>query len=300
MDFLTPYLNMAYVAPVAIGLAILIVGILIYKALSGPVMGRKGQRLGISEYHEIDKTRRLVLVRRDETEHLILIGGAQDVVIESGISLSNGAEELHFGKWSRPRQLAYWINAYNAFVLQTVIDHYPIRGRSSEYPPNSIRQIPGAFERQTFRAGGKTVTLDGLERDVIAALGDPRALLALGRGAIGSSRLKSEAYSETRLDAQLGEMTREIVMRREMVEVNAETNVLSVSPMFSWREAVFSALADRAPAIYASRSPLERAVLALIDPVIVPNEAVFLKKNQFRMIFHDFDWKLNDLTGRGR
>jgi hypothetical protein len=95
MDFLTPYLNMTYVVPVAIALAIFIVGFLIYKAFSGPVMGRKGQRLGISEYHEIDKTRRLVLVRRDETEHLILIGGAQDVVIESGIGLSNGVEELH-------------------------------------------------------------------------------------------------------------------------------------------------------------------------------------------------------------
>ena len=31
-------------------------------------------------------------------------------------------------KWTPERQLAFWINAYNAFVLQTVIDHYPIRG----------------------------------------------------------------------------------------------------------------------------------------------------------------------------
>ena len=57
-------------------------------------MGRKGQRLGISEYHEIDKTRRLVLVRRDETEHLILIGGAQDLVVESGISLNSGMDDV--------------------------------------------------------------------------------------------------------------------------------------------------------------------------------------------------------------
>ena len=48
----------------------------------------------------------------------------------------------------RDRQLAYWINAYNAFVLRTVIDDYPIRGRAADYPPNSIRQIPGAFERR--------------------------------------------------------------------------------------------------------------------------------------------------------
>ena len=43
-------------------------------------------RLGISEYYEIDKTRRLILVRRDNVEHLVLIGGGQDVVIEPGIS----------------------------------------------------------------------------------------------------------------------------------------------------------------------------------------------------------------------
>jgi hypothetical protein len=92
MDFLTPYMN--YIVTAGIALAVLIVGLLIFKAFGGPVMGRKGQRLGISEYHEIDKTRRLVLVRRDETEHLILIGGGQDIVIESGISLGNGMEDM--------------------------------------------------------------------------------------------------------------------------------------------------------------------------------------------------------------
>ena len=92
MELLAPY--MSYIITAAIAVAVLIVGFLIYKAFGGPVMGRKGQRLGISEYHEIDKTRRLVLVRRDETEHLILIGGGQDIVIETGISLSNGMEEM--------------------------------------------------------------------------------------------------------------------------------------------------------------------------------------------------------------
>jgi hypothetical protein len=92
MELLAPYMN--YIITAAIALAILIVGLLIYKALGGPVMGRKGQRLGISEYHEIDKTRRLVLVRRDETEHLILIGGAHDLVVESGISLDSGMDDV--------------------------------------------------------------------------------------------------------------------------------------------------------------------------------------------------------------
>lgn len=203
-------------------------------------------------------------------------------------------------QWTPGRQLAYWINVYNAFVLQSVIDHYPIRGKAADYPPNSLRQVPGAFERRTFRAGGRTLTLDGLERDVIAGFGDARALLALGRGAIGSARLKSEAYTAGRLDAQLASMAREIVDRREMVQVNRESNELSVSVLFSWRESAFSVFADRAPDLFRDRSPIERAVLALVDPVVMPAEETFLKQNQFRMVFHDFDWRLNDLTNRGR
>jgi Flagellar biosynthesis protein, FliO len=91
MEMLTPYLN--YIITAAVILAVLLIGMLVYKALHKRVRGRKGQRLGISEYHEIDETRRLVLVRRDETEHLILIGGAQDIVVESGIRLGSMVDD---------------------------------------------------------------------------------------------------------------------------------------------------------------------------------------------------------------
>jgi len=201
--------------------------------------------------------------------------------------------------WSRDRQLAYWVNAYNAFVLRTVIDHYPIRGKAADYPANSIRQVSGAFERLTVRAGGRALTLDSLERDVIGGFGDARALLALSRGALGGPRLKSEAFTSHRLNAQLTTMAGELVDHRELVRVDTPNNSLSVSPIFSWREDVFvKSTGGKAPEIYASRSPLERAVLTLIDPLLVRSEADFLKQNQFRMVFHDFDWRLNDLTGR--
>ena len=201
--------------------------------------------------------------------------------------------------WPRERQLAYWINAYNAFVLRTVIDHYPIRGKSAEYPANSLRQVPGAFERRTFRAGGRSVTLDAIEQDVVATFNDPRALLALSRGAQGGPRLKSEAFTAERLDAQLETMQSELVTRRELVFVDIANERLSVNPLFSWREEAFAnGLAQHAADVYATRSPLERAVLALIEPLLVPNEREYLRNNTFRMAFHDFDWRLNDLTGR--
>jgi hypothetical protein len=199
----------------------------------------------------------------------------------------------------RNRQLAFWINAYNAFVLRTVIDNYPISGRAATYPRNSIRQVAGGFDKRTFRAAGRTLTLDQIEKDVIVPLGDARALLALGRGALGGGRLRSEAYTSERIDAQLEGMAREAVDRRELVFVDRASGVLSVNPMFSWREEAFiKSFADKAPEMFARRSPLERAVLGLIAPTALQTERDFLEENQFKMQFHDFDWRLNDLTDR--
>ena len=80
---LAPYMN--YAIGALIVLAVVILAFLVARAIGGRVRGRRGSRLGISEYREIDKSRRLVLVRRDGIEHLLLIGGGQDLVVESGI-----------------------------------------------------------------------------------------------------------------------------------------------------------------------------------------------------------------------
>ena len=74
-----------YLTPAAIVLVGLMALWLIARLVGRKVAGRRGSRLGVSEFHEIDKTRRLVLVRRDEVEHLVMIGGTQDMVIEAGI-----------------------------------------------------------------------------------------------------------------------------------------------------------------------------------------------------------------------
>src|SRR5690349_4780584 len=51
---------------------------------SSPARGRQ-PRLAVLDALPIDQRRRLVLVRRDNVEHLILIGGPADVVVEPGI-----------------------------------------------------------------------------------------------------------------------------------------------------------------------------------------------------------------------
>ncbi len=87
MPDIQPYMN-----SILIGLAVLAGIVLLWiisKLFRGRSRGSRGNRLGISEYHEIDETRRLVLVRRDDVEHLVLIGGPQDVVVETNIGQGN-------------------------------------------------------------------------------------------------------------------------------------------------------------------------------------------------------------------
>ena len=215
------------------------------------------------------------------------------------IASLNGPEAVEHAKGSREQQLAFWINAYNAFVLRTVIDRFPIRGRAAAYPANSIRQIPGAFDKVVHRAAGRAVTLDAIEKDILTPLGDARVFLALGRGAVGGGRLRSEAYDAARFEAQMKAVAAESVNRKEVVRIDEGANELSVSPIFSWREPAFvAALADKAHETFRQRSPLERAVLALIEPNLYGAEAEFLDKNAFRMTFQEFDWRLNDLGSR--
>jgi hypothetical protein len=201
---------------------------------------------------------------------------------------------------SRDERLAFWLNAYNAIVLRTVVDHYPIDGHAPAYPPKSIRQIPGAFERLTHRVAGRTLTLDQIEQTVLSEFEDPRVYLALGRGARGGGRLRSEAYTAARLETQLADAANECVTRQQCVNFDRAANKIVLSPIFSWREKEFtSAYASKAPDIYSSRSPIERAVLAFVEPKLLNTEKEALAANTFQVSYGPFDWRLNDLTGRG-
>jgi hypothetical protein len=203
-------------------------------------------------------------------------------------------------KLSREDQLAFWLNAYNALVLRTVIDHYPIQGRSSEYPAKSIRQIPGAFERLTHRVAGRTLTLDQIEQTVLPGFHDPRVYFALGRGAVGSGRLRSEAFTLARLEEQLADVAGECVGRAQCLSIDRENGKVSASAIFSWREKEFAtAYADKAPAAFATRNPIERAVIAFVLPKLLATEKEYIAKNTFQLAYSTFDWTLNDLTGRG-
>ena len=73
---------------------------------------------------------------------------------------------------------------------------------------------------------------------------------------------------------------------------------MSTTPIVSWHEAEFvAAYGEKAGERFATRSPIERALIAFITPHLLPLEREFVDENRFKVVFQPFDWRLNDLTG---
>lgn len=201
---------------------------------------------------------------------------------------------------SREAQIAFWLNAYNALVLKTVVDHYPIQGHASQYPARSIRQIPGAFDKLQHHVGDRTLTLDQIEQTVLSGFHDPRLYFAIARGSLGGGRLRSEAFTPEQIEAQLADVARECASRPECVQIDRDENKVNASPVFSWREQDFvSAYGTAVKEPFQERSGIERAVLGFVWPRLLTTEKDFLQQNRWEMAFKPYNWALNDLTGRG-
>ena len=212
-------------------------------------------------------------------------------------SLDAPTVQSGYPAWSDDQKKAFWLNAYNAVVLQTVLNHYPIQGTAKGYPANSIRQIPGAFETAPHSIAGKRVTLDQIETTMLGEFNDPRLFLALGRGAVGSGRLRSEAFSSKNVDKQLDDVRAQFIVTPRWSKVDALSGKVSISPILSWRAPAFVKKYADDSFDLPKREPIERAVIGFLRPHLLDAEEAFIKKNTFQLAYEPFDWRLNDLTG---
>ena len=171
-----------------------------------------------------------------------------------------------FAKWTADQKKALWLNAYNALVMQTVVNHYPIRAERQNYPANSIRQIPGAFEKTAHVIAGKSVTLDQIENTVLARVrrsaGVPRARARRGRQRTAAQRgiqRQGGGHAARR-------RRRQFAVTPRWTKVDALNGKVSISPIFSWRSTAFiKEYADDSFDL-PKREPIELAVIGFLRP----------------------------------
>lgn len=201
--------------------------------------------------------------------------------------------------WSSAEQLAFWINTYNALTLQVIVDHYPIKAgffRSFVYPANSIRQIPGVWDRLRFTVLGRSLTLDEIEHEIIRQeFEEPRIHMALVCAAMGCPPLRKEPYRGVILESQLADQTRSFLADPDKFRIDHASDTVYLSSIFDWYGEDF--MDKHAPETgfnVDGTSPGERAVLNFISTYLSPPEADYLKRGRYEIAYLDYDWSLNE------
>lgn len=180
---------------------------------------------------------------------------------------------------SRDEQLAYWINVYNAYTLELIIDHYPAESIFDAGFSIPIFYTP--WKRKVAAAAGGVFTLDEVEHEIIRPRYDePRIHYAVVCAAMSCPYLRQEAYEAEQLDAQLDDQARQFLFETGLNELSADADEIRISPIMSWFRGDFT----------GSGRSLQQYLARFADGRL----AARLSSNDFDVKFTGYDWTLND------
>jgi hypothetical protein len=178
--------------------------------------------------------------------------------------------------WSRQEKMAFWINAYNAWTVERVLDAWPVK---------SIKKLDwprGPWKKKFIRVGvhDGPVSLDWIEHDVLRArFVDPRVHAALVCASASCPALLSEAYVAARLNAQLEAQMRAFLGDPTKNRLDPASGVLWLSKIFDWYGGDFGK--DRA------------ALRGFVARYLSASDARAVEERQPEIRFLDYDWSLN-------
>ena len=189
-----------------------------------------------------------------------------------------------FAAWPETEQIAFLLNAYNAYTLAAIIERDPL--------PRSIRDIPGVWRLRTHRLMGRPLTLDAIEHRLLRReYNEPRIHAALVCAARSCPPLRREPFRGERLEAQLEDQTHRWLNGPRGVVIDREERTVNISPIFQWFAEDWQ---RRNPQAQPVPGHLEQsAVLRFIASHVDPDERRFLLEGTYELGYLEYDWSLN-------
>jgi hypothetical protein len=221
--------------------------------------------------------RHVVLLDGGKASRLQYSAVAQErAALQDYLQTLSRVSEAEFTAWSRPQQMAFLINAYNAHTVEKVLTRYPNLKSIWDFG----RFFANPFRDPFFSLLGARMTLDSVEHEILRKkYPDPRIHYAVNCASIGCPMLREEAYVAVHLEKQLEEQTRRFLSDRSRNRVRGGR--LEVSKIFDWFREDFEPL-ERYFAPYAQWLSDDSGQQKLV----VDGKA--------RLSFLDYDWSLND------
>ena len=142
--------------------------------------------------------------------------------------------------WSRDEQLAYWINAYNAFTVKLIVDHYPVE--SIKDIKNGIPFVNTVWDIKFIKIEDREYDLNNIEHGIIRPkFKDPRIHMAVNCASISCPKLLNEAFTAKRLDEQLDQAARDFLSDPDKNIIESASQ-LKLSKIFSWYSGDFDSV----------------------------------------------------------
>jgi hypothetical protein len=151
--------------------------------------------------------------------------------------LSHNAPDRN--RWTREEQLAYWINAYNAFTIKLIIDNYPVASIQDLKPKLNIPLVNTVWHLKFFQIGGQDASLDEIEHKILRKeFEEPRIHFAINCASFSCPPLLNEAFTAERLEAQLEKVAVGFVNDPKRNRISRES--VEISRIFSWFKGDFT------------------------------------------------------------
>jgi hypothetical protein len=179
-----------------------------------------------------------------------------------------------YTSWSKEQKLATLINAYNAWTIQLIVDHYPV---------SSIKKI-GPFYSTPWKQefikwlGGKR-SLDDIEHKIIRKdFSEPRIHFALVCAAMGCPSLQVKPFLAQNLEAQLQNAAHEFLhdTAENRHEVKGDKVILHLSSIFKWYGNDFGTK--------------DELVKFIVKEMNIQNK---VQGKKVELEYLDYDWNLN-------
>lgn len=195
---------------------------------------------------------------------------------------------------SRNDALAYWLYAYNAYVIRSVLDHWPLQSVTDVQAPVEVVKGFGFFYHQQYVFGGKPYSLLAVENQKIrATYKDARIHFVLNCASESCPVLRPELPTGDALESLLQEATLEFVSDDRNVHIDHASKTIYLSTIFKWFKKDFvSELRKRG-------LPTEHGAVAYIATVADPQKRdELLSAIDYDVKYRDYDWSLNNDDSR--
>jgi hypothetical protein len=222
--------------------------------------------------------RHVVVIEGGKASRVRYAGMAADgAQLKQYLETLSATPRAEFDAWPRAEQMAFLINAYNAFAVEKILGRYPELRSIWDYG----KLFGNPFKDDFFSLFGRRTSLDWIEHDTLRkTYRDARLHFALNCASVGCPMLRAEPYVAARLEAQLEDQARRFLS--DAARNRYRDGKLEVSKIFDWYKEDFEPRNDYF-ARYAALLGADAAALRAA-----------------RITFLEYDWALNDSPSSSR